>query len=109
MTRFTGWIILVGASVWTGQSAWAAEPNESLPVPRPVPNVVPVEPVYPDVSGGYHRTSRYAVWELYGVDRQGQFRARVIYSPYGPYYLYNGKPYPWTQMHPRYFSGWVVQ
>src|SRR5438105_7943641 len=49
----------------------------------------------------YFRTSRYDVWQYYGVDYQGRFRPRVIYSPSGSYYLYNGEPYPWVTTHDR--------
>jgi hypothetical protein len=39
------------------------------------------------------RTNRYEVWQLYQVGRFGQFRPRVIYSAYGSYYLYDGRPF----------------
>lgn len=55
----------------------------------PAPQSLPVDVVYP----GYHRVSRYDVWQNYAVDRNGYFRPRVIYSPYGPYYRYNGEPF----------------
>lgn len=72
---------------------------EKLPPPREVVTesiaIVPVvNPMY------YQRTSRYDVWQNYMVDRSGMFRPRVIYSPSGAYYQYNGKPFPWSQMHP---------
>jgi hypothetical protein len=73
-----------------GPSVFAGDPKEEpLPSPRPVPAPVPVK-VY-----SYPRRSRYEVWQNYGVDHYGRFRPLVIYSPYGPYYRYNGEPYPW--------------
>jgi hypothetical protein len=42
----------------------------------------------------FPRVSRYAVWQFYGVDRTGHWRPRVISSPHGAFYLYNGAPYP---------------
>src|SRR5262249_7440580 len=56
----------------------------------------------------YDRASRYEVWQYYGVDRFGRFRPRVILSPYGAYYLYNGQPYPWVTTHEADFLRHVV-
>ncbi len=56
----------------------------------------------------YLRRSKYDVWQYYGVDPTGHFRARVIYSPCGSFYLYNGEPYPWTATHQRDFIRYVV-
>ena len=71
---------------------------EQLPPPR----VVATEnaAVLPPPTVGFMRTDRYAVWQNYAVDRQGHFRARVIQSPHGAYYHYNGKPYPWPTVQP---------
>jgi hypothetical protein len=45
---------------------------------------------------GFYRESAYERWNLYGVDRYGMWRPRVINAPYGnAYYLYNGQPYPY--------------
>lgn len=63
-----------------------------LPAPRTVV-VEPAMPVSMPIPTGYYRESRYAVWDNYGVDRHGQFRALVINAPCGAYYRYNGKPY----------------
>ena len=63
--------------------------DDPLPAPRPLTSPVPYK-VY-----STPRVSRYEVWQNYGVDHYGRFRPLVIYSPYGPYYRYNGEPYPW--------------
>lgn len=55
-----------------------------------------------------YRTSRYDVWQYYGVDRYGYFRPRVIATPYGAYYLYNGCPFPWVTTHELEIMPWVV-
>jgi hypothetical protein len=60
------------------------------------------------LPASYHRTSRYDVWQFYGVDRSGRFRPRVILSPHGAYYLYNGQPFPWVSNHPMEFAPYVV-
>jgi hypothetical protein len=41
----------------------------------------------------YERVDRYERWQYFAVDRQGHWRPRVVYSPYGAFYLYNGAPY----------------
>lgn len=73
-----------------------ARADEPLPPPRAVPSEPPLVVVSP-----YYRTSAYAVWQLYGVDRTGNFRPRVVFGPNGAYYLYNGQPYPWVTTHLR--------
>ena len=68
-----------------------------LPEPEPQPHPVLPEPL---PNPMYYRTSHYAVWQFYGVDRQGRFRPRVIWGPHGAYYLDNGQPFPWVTTHP---------
>jgi hypothetical protein len=86
-----------------GSDLLAAEPPaEVLPAPREVPGAVPARPApvavpeaYP--MSGYYRTSRYALWQDYAPDLQGQYRPLVGFAPgNGYYYLYNGAPYPWA-------------
>ena len=71
-------------------------PPAQPPVPQPM--LVPVP-----------RRNPYDVWLYYGVGRQGRFRPRVIYSPYGAYYLYNGAPFPWTGTNQRDFAPYIVE
>jgi hypothetical protein len=94
-------LVLVGFSLVLGGLAAAAEPE--LPPGQFVPGPIPPVYAYP----AYHRVSRYDVWQYYAVDRQGQFRPRVIYSPYGQYYLYNHAPYPWAVVHPLEFMSYA--
>jgi hypothetical protein len=82
-----GLTVLVIAAV----PAAAQDKPESLPPPTPVPLViVPVVEVGPP---RYQQPSRYQVWQNYAVDGTGRFRARVIATPCGAYYYYNGMPY----------------
>jgi hypothetical protein len=76
----------------------------------PPPRIEPPEAVIVEtrIIPPYYRVNRYDVWQYYGVDRTGHFRARVIYSPYGPYYLYNGEPFPWASTHQREFMPYVA-
>jgi hypothetical protein len=75
--------------------------DEPLPQPRvvPAPAVGPTLVTYPPPPP--YRVSHYAVWQNYGVNRAGQFLPRVVDTPYGAYYYYNGLPYPWVVTHPR--------
>ncbi len=83
------------ALLTTGMLTFAAAGGEPVPVPpwepSPPPYFLP-QPI--------HRIDRYAVWQDYAVDRQGYFRTRVIDTPYGAYYHFNGKPYPFLYLHP---------
>ncbi len=55
------------------------------------------------------RTSMYDRWQYMAVDRGGYFRPRVVLNePCDPYYLYNGKPYPWLSVRPRDFIPYVT-
>jgi hypothetical protein len=80
----------------------ASAADEPAPSPRIVSEPVLFGPP------PFYRKSAYDVWQYYGVDRTGHFRPRVVYSPYGAYYLYNGKPFPWTTTHPLDWMPYVV-
>lgn len=89
-----GLVVLLASS-----AVRAAEPPPPEPLPFPTP--VHADPVPLPTMPYQVREDPYARWYFLGVDRQGFFRPRVIYSPYGSYYLYNGKPFPWAIMHQR--------
>jgi hypothetical protein len=84
--------------------------NDPQPEKLPPPQGAMVQPfvIDPVFMEFPHRKSHYAVWDLYGVDRTGHFRPRVIYAPSGAYYLYNGEPYPWVTTHEREIMPYVV-
>jgi hypothetical protein len=112
MARFGFWgvlIVLILSSLGWPLTAAADEPNtEVLPPPRQTapPVVMPAEPFSYPV---YYRTSRYAVWQSYGVDRTGHFRPRVVDTPHGAYYYSDGRPYPWVTTHSRDYSLYVIE
>jgi len=81
------------------------EPPEPLPPPKRAEPLTPPrileDPVLPyaGLDPAYFRQSRMDVWQNYAVDRTGHWRPRVIYSPSGAYYRYNGQPFPWAEVH----------
>ncbi|MBM4069953.1 MAG: hypothetical protein FJ271_13525 [Planctomycetes bacterium] len=93
----------------------APKQEETLPAPRAaqapqvlMPPIMPLVSPYapPDPPPEFGRRS---AWQMYGVDRFGRFRPRVIYSPYGnSYYQMNGAPFPWTTTMPRLYMPYVV-
>ena len=112
--------LLAAALVGPAQEIKPAERADSLPAPRPLaPNggpgmnafIVPGHaPVAPFGMGNpmYYRPSQMEKWQNYGVDLKGFFRPRVIYSPYGAYYRYNGQPYYLTPVYNLYFMPYVT-
>jgi hypothetical protein len=73
-------------------------PPEQLPLPRELES----ETIISDESYLFQpptRINRYDIWQFYAVGHYGRFRPRVIYSPYGSFYLYDGRPYPWVSTH----------
>ena len=81
--------LLTGLCVGVGNAA------EPLPAPTPEPAPTP----YVEVLS-FGRVNRYAVWQNYAVDRHGYFRPRVIYTPDGAFYVYDGRPYTQLITHP---------
>jgi len=84
---------------------------EELPLPHELGREVWDEP---DAAAFYEhplnctRNNRYEIWQFYEVGHQGRFRPRVIYSPYGSYYLDDGRPYPWISNHSLDFMPYAV-
>ena len=77
----------------------AEDKSATIPIPiAPAPRVVvqPFFPPPPPMPTSFYRTSAYEVWQNLAVDRSGYFRPRVLSTPYGAFYRYNGEPYPWT-------------
>jgi hypothetical protein len=93
--------LLLGVSLACSSPARSDDPPalESLPHPqKSTPEAIVIEEA--PFNSLYLRTSRYDVWQYYGVDRTGHWRLRVVLSPYGAYYLFNGQPFPWVSSHP---------
>jgi hypothetical protein len=71
--------------------------DEELPAPT---TATPIEHPTPI----FFRINYSDVWQNYAVDRNGFWRPRVIYSPWGAYYRANGVAYPWAEIHGLYFT-----
>lgn len=82
----------LSAVMLTGRVVGADEPLTEL---KPPQVLMPVE-----IPAGYFRQSRMAVWDYYGVDRQGYFRPRVVWTPEAQFFLYNAAPYPMASVKP---------
>ena len=65
-------------------------------VGRPTPAILYADPPSPEKMVFYPKESAYSHWQNLAVDRLGNFRPRVVYSPNGSFYLYNGMSYPFT-------------
>ncbi len=72
--------------------------GEPLPEPTPEPAPRPYVEIRP-----LSRVNRYEIWQNYAVDRYGYFRPRVIYTPEGAFFYYDGRPYPYLITHPLNF------
>jgi hypothetical protein len=63
---------------------------------RPTPAILFADPPSPEKMVFYPKESAYSHWQNLAVDRLGNLRPRVVYSPNGSFYLYNGMSYPFT-------------
>ena len=88
---FAIWLMALSACL-----SAAADPLPEPPsAPQPDSPAIMLRP--------WGRVSRYAVWQNYGVDIQGRFRPRVLYTPDGAFYYSNGQPFPWLSARPLNF------
>jgi|GEM_PF-283755 len=71
---------------------------------RPTPAILFADPPAPEKMIFYPKESAYNHWQYLAVDRLGNFRPRVVYSPNGSYYLHNGMSYPFTDSRTGNFS-----
>ncbi len=47
-----------------------------------------------------YQPSAYQVWQNYGLTYNGWLRPRIMQTPYGGYWLYNGAPFPYSYVMP---------
>jgi hypothetical protein len=82
-----------------------AEPAAPAVVPAPLPlmpHVVPAPGGFQPMA--FYRTSAYEHWQYRSVGMGGRWYPRVLNTPDGYFYDYNGKPYPWTPPPTRYLG-----
>jgi hypothetical protein len=102
--RTTGALLVLLGLAGIGNAAEPAAPPpvevapELAPAPQPLLLPQPLPPL------GYYRVSAYEVWQNLAVDQRGFFRARVIDTPYGAFYRYNGQPFPFTTTQPYLYT-----
>ncbi|NBR04329.1 MAG: hypothetical protein EBT92_00985 [Planctomycetes bacterium] len=71
---------------------------------RPTPAILFADPPAPEKMVFYPKESAYSHWQNLAVDRLGSFKPRVVYSPHGSFYLYNGMSYPFMDSRTGNFS-----
>jgi hypothetical protein len=88
--------------------ARAEEPTpKEKPFEAPPPQAVP-KLLLPYLPPSLPRPGTREVWQYYGVDNRGRWVARVILSPSGAYYYYNGAPFRFTTTQPQLYMPYVV-
>ncbi len=96
-----------------GSISFADEPvqekskgEKSFTAPAPHPATVEIVPYY--LPPPLPRPGTREVWQYYGVDSRGRWVPRVMQSPYGNYYLYNGAPFPFSSLQRNSYMPYVV-
>jgi hypothetical protein len=84
-----------------GQEAVLPPPREAPAGPRYILD-------YPPPPEPPPRFGSRSVWQMFAPDRSGRFVPRVIYSPYGAYYQYNGMDFPWVTTQPLLYMPYIV-
>ena len=83
----------------------SANPNNVEDIPtRPTPAILFADPPSPEKMVFFPKESAYNHWQYLAVDRLGNLRPRVVYSPNGSYYLHNGMSYPFSDLRTGNFS-----
>jgi hypothetical protein len=98
---------LVLCGMWSGTRAdEPAKDNKSFEAPAPKEVTSDYLPYY--LPASLPQTGTREVWQYYGVDSRGRWRARVILAPSEAYYYYNGAPFYYTTTHPKLYMPYVV-
>ncbi len=66
-------------------------------LPGSTPAILFANPPAPETMVFFLKESAYSHWQNLAIDRLGNLRPRVVYSPQGAYYLYNGMSYPFVE------------
>jgi len=98
-------ILGLGTGWATGQEV-LPPPKESVPQPAPSPPpimVMPHQPTIP-IGLGFYRRSAYEHWQYMSTTPDGRWRPRVLTTPVGPYWAYDGRYYPYYGSDPRWIG-----
>ncbi len=112
-------LVLVTTTGWVGGQELLPPPKESVPQPGVAPPavLVPAQPavappvhVHPSpplpVAGlGFYRRSAYEHWQYLSPRLDGEWRPRILTTPLGPVWAYDGSPYYWYNSNPHWFRG----
>jgi len=90
---------------------WRSFSSPATAAPAAAPAPVGDEGIgsVPPASVDFVRPNPYDVWQIYAPNQYGEFRPRVVPSPDGMRYLYDGQPYPWWPEYPRNWAGFISQ
>ena len=80
------------------------KPKQGEPFEAPIPRAL----VYPATPQALPQPGTREIWQYYGVDKRGRWVPRVIMSPSGAYYYYNGAPVPLHHPQPSLFMPYIV-
>lgn len=100
-------LVLVAAAGRAGGQELLPPPKETLPphaTPLPSVHVLPQPPSFP-IGIGFYRTSAYDHWQHMSTTLDGRWRPRVLTTPHGVYYSYDGRPYYWYGNDPLQIRG----
>ena len=92
------------AILWAALCAGPTLAAEPLPEPAPEPAPPPYAEIRP-----WTRANRYDIWQNLAVDRHGYFRPRVVYTPEGSFYYFDGRYYPFMMNRPREFMPYASE
>lgn len=79
-----------------------ATPQPATPLPPAI--VLPQPPAIP-IGLGFYRTSAYEHWQHMSTTLDGRWRPRVLTTPAGVFYSYDGRPYYWYGNDPLQIRG----
>src|SRR5262249_39570072 len=94
-------VVAVALGVPCARADEPSKEEKGFVVPAPRPVVSDYMPYY--LPSSLPQPGTREIWQYYGVDGRGRWVARVILSPAGAYYYYNGGPFLYTTTQPRLY------
>jgi hypothetical protein len=107
MMRFLMAVVAtVGLSLSVSHAQEPAKEEKKFEVPPPTPVTPQLLPYY--LPSSLPQPGTREIWQYYGVDSRGRWVPRVILSPSGAYYYYNGAPYRYTTTQPNLYMPYAA-